>query len=73
MQQATIKNQRDADGNIQRAKSIKEEHPRFIARRRQSIKRQQEAHKPENGVNRLDGELCSSEQERKQRDMACDS
>jgi hypothetical protein len=64
MQQATINNQRDADSNIQRAESVKEEHPRFIARWRQPIKCQQKSHEPENGVNRLDRELCSSEEER---------
>lgn len=69
MQKTAIKNQRDANRNIQQCKPIKQKDPRASTSRRKSIKSKQEQHKPENRIDSFDWEFRSSEEQRKEWDV----
>ncbi len=72
MDEGTVRDERDTDGDIQEREAIEEEHARAVRRRGQMIEGEEEDQQPSKGVEDLDRELGRGVKEGKERDVASD-
>jgi len=72
MQQTAVRDERDADGDIQQAEAVEEEDAPALCRRGQAVEGEQIRQQPRQRVQHLDGELGGGVDEREQADVAGD-